>query len=397
MYSSLGCQHTLHQEKNLFEPPIIPALTEAGFVRWQVIQVLLAPAEHVQYLQAAVKRFEIMNPGPGGPFPKSLPTQCLPTVPDAEIVQWHEGVGRRLQAEFSPRSRPTSRPSSARVDNRSPAAEREFNPLYARRRPHLQSPPFGASRRQSSSDTREERPPNSPHPLKNSRTFQRASVESDSSSSSASSDPKSSSRVPPPKIRTPQKSPRSYSATRSSHLSPEASPHNGAMGRRHSSHGLEPQSASTVTDRLSPQAFTQIDGRSRSGNGPSPTGTFIPSPSRAASTSMPQGKHRGHNKTVSNDRSGDPSWREKLTAYIGSTSDSSRRRNNSESRDMNRDSDKERHHRQSIRLGDGIDRPALDRRRASPKRMESVADHAHGRKLHKGYKVSEEDAGHHEY
>lgn len=80
-------------------PPSIPTLTPQGFVRWQTIQLLLLPEEHVPCLQAAVKRFEITNPGDGAPFPKILPKEALPNKPDLEMIQWHESVAEKLQLE----------------------------------------------------------------------------------------------------------------------------------------------------------------------------------------------------------------------------------------------------------------------------------------------------------
>lgn len=80
-------------------PPSIPALTPKGFVRWQTIQLLLEPEEHVPFLQAAVKRFEIANPENGIPFPKFLPCEALPSKPDLEMVQWYNGVAEKLRLE----------------------------------------------------------------------------------------------------------------------------------------------------------------------------------------------------------------------------------------------------------------------------------------------------------
>lgn len=99
IYQSLGCYHTLQPEVDPFMPPSIPALTPQGFVRWQTIQLLLLPEEHVPCLQAAVKRFEITNPGDGGPFPKILPEEALPCKPDLEMIQWHENVAEKLRLE----------------------------------------------------------------------------------------------------------------------------------------------------------------------------------------------------------------------------------------------------------------------------------------------------------
>ena len=80
-------------------PPSIPTLTLQGFVRWQTIQLLLLPEEHVPCLQAAVKRFEITNPEDGAPFPKILPKEALPNKPDLEMIQWHENVAEKLRLE----------------------------------------------------------------------------------------------------------------------------------------------------------------------------------------------------------------------------------------------------------------------------------------------------------
>jgi hypothetical protein len=80
-------------------PPSVPALTPQGFVRWQTIQLLLQPEEHVPFLQAAVKRFEITNPGDGAPFPKILPKESLPSKADVDMIQWHESVAEKLQLE----------------------------------------------------------------------------------------------------------------------------------------------------------------------------------------------------------------------------------------------------------------------------------------------------------
>ncbi|KAL9581164.1 MAG: hypothetical protein Q9212_004061 [Teloschistes hypoglaucus] len=96
IYQSLGCYHTLQPEKDPFEAPRLPALTPQGFVRWQTVQVLLKPDVHVPFLQNAVKRLDIINPTDGFPFPHPLPWDALPSRPDPEMVQWHEGVGETL-------------------------------------------------------------------------------------------------------------------------------------------------------------------------------------------------------------------------------------------------------------------------------------------------------------
>lgn len=99
IYQSLGCYHTLQPEKDPYTPPTIPALTPAGFVRWQTVQLLLEPEEHVPFLQEAVKRFDLTNPVDGTPFPSILPKESLPCQPDAEMVEWHENVAEKLMLE----------------------------------------------------------------------------------------------------------------------------------------------------------------------------------------------------------------------------------------------------------------------------------------------------------
>ena len=99
IYQSLGCLHTLQPEKDPYSPPSIPALTPQGFVRWQTVQLLLEPDEHVPFLQEAVKRFEIINPSDGEPFPSHLPREALPSKPDAQMVEWHDSVSEKLMLE----------------------------------------------------------------------------------------------------------------------------------------------------------------------------------------------------------------------------------------------------------------------------------------------------------
>ena len=99
IYQSLGCFHTLQPERDPYSAPSTPALTPQGFVRWQTVQLLLEPDEHVPFLQEAVKRFDITNPADGIPFPSLLPRETLPSKPDQEMVQWHEGVAEKLMIE----------------------------------------------------------------------------------------------------------------------------------------------------------------------------------------------------------------------------------------------------------------------------------------------------------
>ncbi|MCJ1271004.1 hypothetical protein MMC22_010903 [Lobaria immixta] len=119
IYQSLGCLHNLQQpDHDPFAPPSIPVLTPKGFVRWQTVQLLLEPEEHVPFLQEAVKRFEIINPSDGGPFPRHLPKEALPNRPDLEMTEWHQNVRDKLLLEVEAsqsRSTPLN-PSTALSD-----------------------------------------------------------------------------------------------------------------------------------------------------------------------------------------------------------------------------------------------------------------------------------------
>ena len=105
IYKSLGCFHSLQPGNDPFQSPTIPALTAQGFVRWQTVQLLLGPEEHVPYLQEAVRKLELVNPGEGGPFPKVLPAECLPAHPDRDMLRWHESVGEKLRLESEGRAK----------------------------------------------------------------------------------------------------------------------------------------------------------------------------------------------------------------------------------------------------------------------------------------------------
>ncbi|KAI9677158.1 MAG: hypothetical protein M1829_002732 [Trizodia sp. TS-e1964] len=97
IYSSLGCAHKLLPTDNDFSPPSIPALLPRGFVRWQTIQLLLDPNEHVPYLQETVRKYDIKNMLTGEIFPKILPRDCFPARADLRMLEWHNGVCETLR------------------------------------------------------------------------------------------------------------------------------------------------------------------------------------------------------------------------------------------------------------------------------------------------------------
>ncbi|KAI9830550.1 MAG: hypothetical protein M1819_005508 [Sarea resinae] len=152
IYQSLGCCHSLQPTHDDFAPPSIPTLEPRGFVRWQTIQLLLGPEEHVPFLQDAVRRFDIKDPSTGETFPKILPKEAFPERPDEDVVGWHDQVTDRLRKEAQRammRSRQRGRdPQQSFADTRdsnsrdgkvSDAADYFSNPHYrdADGRPHI--------------------------------------------------------------------------------------------------------------------------------------------------------------------------------------------------------------------------------------------------------------------
>ena len=370
IYKSLGCFHSLQQDKDPFAAPSIPALNPAGFVRWQTVQVLLNPEEHVSYLQEAVKRFELLNNGSGGPFPKTLPADCLPKSPDTEMLKWHERVGDRLRLDSEAQAA-RSAPATARNPNFRPAdlesvtdasfdsnsaidaAEYFQNTTISPKRPsYTKSMPitspndrFAAPQDLYPGRRRSSRNPRSPdyaegptptharlRPHYSPRGPQPASVESASSSSSESRSPprhhRNSRNHPRIRMSDPNRlSPRSQSAARS-----PTSPLRDEHGRRHSSHLLanvdkrdfvpqppppQPNISSRASQTLSPPFFAGQNGRPSV----SPTGPTMPPPTQSSSAPLPQGQFPRTNgsslRSKVNYGTGPiDSWRSKLNAYV---------------------------------------------------------------------------------
>lgn len=174
IYQSIGCQHCLLPTANNFLPPSIPALTVAGFVRWEAIQILLGPEEHVPFIQAALHDFGIKHPDTGEPFPVEIPREAFPLHSDAQIEKWHRMCGEKLlrgappdgDGVSSPRSsfsRPKERSgySHIRAQYTHIPRDRQFAEYYASKpisnirtstratRPPLSTRPTRASRRAS--------------------------------------------------------------------------------------------------------------------------------------------------------------------------------------------------------------------------------------------------------
>lgn len=109
IFQVFGCRHSLEPTDSDFEAPSIPALTPRGFVRWESIQILLNPEEHVPFIDYAVKHWNLVNPDTGERFPSNIPTACFPLEPDPEISVWYEACGDKLKKEATPKD--SSRPA----------------------------------------------------------------------------------------------------------------------------------------------------------------------------------------------------------------------------------------------------------------------------------------------
>ncbi|KAL0935205.1 hydroxyproline-rich glycoprotein DZ-HRGP protein [Colletotrichum truncatum] len=103
-----GCQHSLQPSENDFEAPSVPALTLRGFVRWESIEILLCPEEHVPFIQHAVKNWNLKHPETNEPFPPNLPADAFPVKPDPVIEKWHKECAEKLRKAAAPKDDQTS-------------------------------------------------------------------------------------------------------------------------------------------------------------------------------------------------------------------------------------------------------------------------------------------------
>ncbi len=120
MYRTLGCFHSLQPTPSPFETPKVPCLTPPGFARWQTVQLLLSPQDHVGFLQKAVQLYDVPRPD-GGYFPNNLPRECLPDRPDDAMEKWYKQVTGSLNQEsymrrlkYSPAGSPHLEPADRR-------------------------------------------------------------------------------------------------------------------------------------------------------------------------------------------------------------------------------------------------------------------------------------------
>lgn len=83
-------------------------------MRWESIEILLAPEDHVPFLQFAVRNWGLTNPDDGKPFPVDLPKEAFPSQPDEAIDKWHRECATKLRRETTPKDE--NKPSSGIPD-----------------------------------------------------------------------------------------------------------------------------------------------------------------------------------------------------------------------------------------------------------------------------------------
>lgn len=105
IWQATGCEHTLLPDKDKFAPPSIPTLTIDGFSRWQSIEMLLGPEEHVPYYQFALSNWDLINPLTNKPFPMQIPAESFPLERDAEVDRWHKSCAEQLRKEVNQREK----------------------------------------------------------------------------------------------------------------------------------------------------------------------------------------------------------------------------------------------------------------------------------------------------
>lgn len=124
MWQLTGCQHSLQPTDNDYAPPSIPALTSRGFSRWESLEILLGPEEHVPFLQYAVKNWNLKNLETGEVFPSDLPKNVFPAQPDPDVDRWHEDCAANLWKEASSEDLP-------KVTKSEPTPETSSGPKFA--------------------------------------------------------------------------------------------------------------------------------------------------------------------------------------------------------------------------------------------------------------------------
>ncbi|UKZ75346.1 hypothetical protein TrVFT333_003027 [Trichoderma virens FT-333] len=123
MWSVTGCQHSLQPTESDFDPPSIPALTPRGFSRWESVEILLGPEEHVPFIQYAVKHWGLRHPETGQSFPPDLPASVFPAQSDQAVDRWHKECASTLRDKACKEEEETSMPSSSSAPRPEPSPE----------------------------------------------------------------------------------------------------------------------------------------------------------------------------------------------------------------------------------------------------------------------------------
>ncbi|KAF7548482.1 hypothetical protein G7Z17_g7042 [Cylindrodendrum hubeiense] len=153
-----GCQHTLQPTADDFARPSIPALTPRGFARWESLEILLGPEEHVPFLQYAVKNWKLKHPETGQDFPLDLPKNVFPTGADEEVDRWHKSCADKLRKDASKEQKAAEAAGAAPQPDHS-----EPKVAYSHVRKPFQ-PPFQA-RQRPADPSYFERPPPAERPV----------------------------------------------------------------------------------------------------------------------------------------------------------------------------------------------------------------------------------------
>ncbi|KAK5992530.1 hypothetical protein PT974_05941 [Cladobotryum mycophilum] len=138
MWTVTGCQHSLQPTGiNDYAAPSVPALTERGFSRWESVEVLLGPEEHVPFIQYAVSNWGLRHPDTGEIFPPNLPADVFPRRPDAQIDLWHKSCANEMRAAASkeetmpkPEPKSQSRPQPPPPPQPQPQPQQQPKPSF---------------------------------------------------------------------------------------------------------------------------------------------------------------------------------------------------------------------------------------------------------------------------
>ncbi|KAH6609384.1 hypothetical protein Trco_002730 [Trichoderma cornu-damae] len=126
MWQVTGCQHSLQPTENDFAAPSVPALTPRGFSRWESVEILLGPEEHVPFIQYAVRRWALRHPETGQTFPPDLPATVFPAQPDQMVDKWHKQCADQMRDEAykeEEEEEEASMPSSSSAPKPEPSPE----------------------------------------------------------------------------------------------------------------------------------------------------------------------------------------------------------------------------------------------------------------------------------